>query len=416
MAKIYIQGGTKLEGEVKASGAKNAALAIIPACVLAPFPCVLENVPRISDVENYCSILREINAQVEWSEDGHLNIDTSSVSTAIADSQLAQAFRASYYLLGAFLARFGEAAVALPGGCDIGLRPIDQHIKGFEALGAKVAIEGGLVRITADRLVGNTIYFDIVSVGATINVMLAACGAEGTTVIENCAREPEIVDVANFLNSIGFTVRGAGTDTIRVYGGRAVRGTVHPVIPDRIEAGTLLIAGVATGGRVKVTGIIPKHLEPLVAKLREMGANVIEGEDFIIAENPGLLQGVDIKTLPYPGFPTDLQPQMAVLLLTAQGTSIVTESIFSNRLRYVDELRRMGARIKVEGNTAVIEGGQQLQGASVQAFNLRAGAALLIAGMCAEGETVVDGIYHIDRGYEDIEDKLRKLGARISRR
>jgi len=415
MEKIIVEGGYKLNGKVAISGFKNAALPIIPASLLAGEKCVIENVPRIKDIYHISEIMSEIGADVDIKENGTIVIDTSKVSKIVAPYDLSRKIRASYYLLGAGLSRFKEVQVAYPGGCDIGTRPIDQHIKGFEALGAKVDIEHGVIKCRADKLIGNKIYLDVVSVGATINIMMAAVCAEGKTIIENAAKEPHIVDVANFLNSMGANIKGAGTDTIKIEGVEKLHGCTYSVIPDQIEAGTYMLAAALAGGDVTVTDVIPKHLEPIVAKLRETSVEVIEYDDSVRVISDGKLNAINVKTLPYPGFPTDLQQPMVAILSTAKGTSIVTESVYEARFKYVDELKRMGANIKVDGRVAIIEGVEKLSGARVRATDLRAGAALVIAGLAASGKTEIDDAFHIDRGYENIEQKLSSLGAKIYR-
>ncbi|MBX5476477.1 MAG: UDP-N-acetylglucosamine 1-carboxyvinyltransferase [Clostridia bacterium] len=415
MSKILIHGGQPLRGRVRVSGRKNAAVALLPAAVVAEGPVRLENVPDIADVHTYVEMLEAIGVDVRRPEPNVVEVDASDVAARPAPYALAKKMRASYYLLGALLARTGRAEVALPGGCDIGARPIDQHIKAFQALGAEVTIEHGVVRAEAARLRGARIYLDIVSVGATINAMLAACRAEGTTVIENAAKEPHVVDVAILLNAMGGRISGAGTDVIKITGVRRLGSAEHTVIPDEIEAATYLMAAAGTRGDVVVEGVVAKHLEPIIAKLQEAGAHVEHDADCIRVRGDRRLRAVRVKTLPYPGFPTDAQQPMTALLSTAEGTSTVTETIFEARFKYVDELKRMGARIRVEGRTAVIEGVERLSGAPVQATDLRAGAALVVAGLMAEGCTEVTGIKHLDRGYERMEDKLRGLGARIER-
>ncbi|WP_338058510.1 UDP-N-acetylglucosamine 1-carboxyvinyltransferase [Caloranaerobacter azorensis] len=415
MEKLIVEGGVKLEGQVNISGFKNAAVAIIPASILSAGKCYIENIPHIRDVYLFKDIMQELGVDVELDENGTMMIDSSKLDKCCATYDLANKMRASYYLIGAGLGRFKEVEVAYPGGCNIGTRPIDQHIKGFEALGAKVEIEHGVIRCRAEKLVGAKIYLDVVSVGATINIMLAAVLAEGTTIIENAAKEPHVVDVANFLNMMGADVRGAGTDIIKIKGVDKLHGCTYSVIPDQIEAGTYMIAAAATGGDVLINNVIPKHLESITAKLKEMGVEVIEYGDSIRVKALDNLKSVDIKTLPYPGFPTDLQQPMTVLLSTADGTSVVTESIFEGRFKYVDELKRMGANIKVEGRVAVVEGVKRLSGARISVTDLRAGAAFIIAGLIAEGTTEIENIYHIDRGYEKVEEKFRKLGAKIKR-
>ncbi|WIV12503.1 UDP-N-acetylglucosamine 1-carboxyvinyltransferase [Proteiniborus sp. MB09-C3] len=415
MEKIIIEGGYKLNGTVGVSGFKNAALPIIPAALLAGERCVIENLPRIKDIFYISDIMSAIGADVEFNENGTMIIDTSKVSKFVAPYDLARKIRASYYLLGAGLSRFKEVEVAYPGGCDIGTRPIDQHIKGFEALGAKVDIEHGIIKCKADKLIGTKIYLDVVSVGATINIMMAAVCAEGRTTIENAAKEPHIVDVANFLNSMGADVKGAGTDVIKIEGVEKLHGCTYSVIPDQIEAGTYLIAAAATGGDVTVNNVIPKHLESIIAKLRETSVQIIEYDDSVRVISDGKLNGVNVKTLPYPGFPTDLQQPMAAVLSMAEGISIITESIFESRFKYIDELKRMGANIKVDGRVAIIDGIESLSGARVRATDLRAGVALVVAGLIAKGKTEIDNAFHIDRGYQNIEQKLSGLGAKIYR-
>lgn len=405
----------RLCGEVKISGAKNAAVAIIPATILVKGPVRIENVPNISDVSIFVEILYKLGAQVRYINKSTLEIDTTNIAYPVVPYELARKMRASYYLIGALLGRFLNAKVAMPGGCDFGVRPIDMHIKGLEALSANVSVEHGMVVASAHRLEGNTVYFDSVSVGATANVMLAAVLAEGVTIIENAAKEPHIVDLANFLNTMGADVHGAGTDVIKIHGVRALHGGTYTIIPDQIEAGTYMAAAVATGGDVLVRGVIPKHLESVSAKLEEIGAEIEEFDDSVRVRRTGSLNHVNIKTMPHPGFPTDMQPQMAVLLSLAEGTSIITEGIYDNRFRYVDELKRMGVNIQVDGKIAVVEGVGSLTGAPVKATDLRAGAAMLIAGLVAHGTTEIEEIEHIDRGYEDVDLKLRALGASIRR-
>ncbi|GAA0126652.1 UDP-N-acetylglucosamine 1-carboxyvinyltransferase [Clostridium senegalense] len=415
MEKLIINGGKSIYGEVEISGAKNAVVAILPAAIIASKgKCCIDNIPNIEDVNCIERIFEYLGCKVERKE-GALTIDSTVVKSLNANTEHVRKMRASYYFLGALLGRFKEARVELPGGCPIGSRPIDQHIKGFEALGASVTIECGAVSVKAERLVGTSIYFDVISVGATINVMLAAVFAEGVTILENAAKEPHVVDVANFLNSMGAKIKGAGTDTIKITGVDEVVGCNYSVIPDQIEAGTFMVATAACGGEVKIKNVIPKHLESISAKLIEMGANVIEGDDNIIVKSDKNLKGVNIKTLPYPGFPTDVQQPMSTLLAVSKGRSVINESIYENRLKHVEELNRMGANITVEGRVAVIDGVEKLKGANVKATDLRAGAALVIAGLVAEGTTVVEGIQHIDRGYPNIEEKFKHLGGDITR-
>ncbi|HEY8499918.1 MAG TPA: UDP-N-acetylglucosamine 1-carboxyvinyltransferase [Clostridia bacterium] len=416
MGKLIIHGQKRLKGEVTVSGAKNAAVAILPATILSEGSCIIENVPDILDITILKNILKNLGAKIENLNSSTMKVDVSNVNSYVAtDSQISK-LRASYYLMGALLGKFKRAVVTFPGGCDFGVRPIDQHIKGFEALGAKVDIEHGKVIIAANKLVGAPIYLDVVSVGATINIMLAAVKAEGITTIENAAKEPHIVDLANFLNAMGADIKGAGTDVIKIRGVKELKGGhTYMIIPDQIEAGTFMIAAVATRGDVLVKNIIPKHMESLTAKLQEMNVKVEEFDDSIRVTGRDKIHKVNIKTLPYPGFPTDLQPPSTVLLCRAEGTSTITEGVWDNRFQYVDELKRMGANIKVEGRMAVIEGVTRLSGAPIRAMDLRAGAAMVIAGMMAHGETIVSNIECIDRGYEKLEEKLRNLGADIQR-
>lgn len=416
LEKLIINGQNPLRGEVYISGAKNAAVAIIPAALLVNGVCRIENVPDISDVKMLKDILAQLGANITFEDKNTLIIDSSGVNTYKADYEMVKCLRASYYLLGALLGRFKKAEVSFPGGCDFGFRPMDQHIKGFEALGAKVEIEHGVVKASAERLVGSQIYLDVVSVGATINLILASVQAEGTTTIENAAKEPHVVDIANFLNAMGANIKGAGTDVIKIKGVSNLKGgATHSIIPDQVEAGTFMIAAAATKGDVIIRNIIPKHMESLSAKLMEMNVEVIEDEDWIRVRGNDRITKANIKTLPYPGFPTDLHPPTSVLLCLAEGTSTITEGIWDLRFQYVDELKRMGAKIKVEGRMAVIEGVPKLSGAPIKATDLRAGAAMVIAGLVAEGRTEVHDIQYIDRGYENFEEKLRNLGADIYR-
>lgn len=412
--KLIIEGGYPLFGEVPINGAKNAAVAVIPAALMTEGESIIENLPLIEDVFAMDDILLRLGAKIEY--DNHsLKIDASNLQSYVAPYESVRKIRASYYLIGALLTRFGKAEVAMPGGCNFGARPIDQHIKGFRALGADVKIENGMIKAYAEELVGTKIYLDVVSVGATINLMLAAVKAKGTTIIENAAKEPHVVDVANFLNAMGAKIKGAGTDVIRIEGVKTLHPTRYAIIPDQIEAGTYMIAACATKGHIIVKNIIPKHLESLTAKLLEMGAEVNVFEDSIEVRCKERLRASSIKTMPYPGFPTDLQPQMTVLLSLCSGTSIVTEGVWENRYQYVDELKKMGANIKVEGRVAVVEGVESLQGAEVVAVDLRAGAALIVAGLAAKGKTVIYNTKNVDRGYENIDYKLKLLGAKISR-
>lgn len=415
MDKYVIHGGTTLHGEVEISGAKNAAVAIIPAALMVNGICTIENLPQISDTDMLLTILSELGARVTYIDASTVTIDCTDVHLQDAPFDLMRKIRASYYLIGAMLGRFGRAKTTMPGGCNFGVRPIDQHIKGMTALGAEVDVKNGFVFAEAvgGRLHGARIYLDKVSVGATMNIILAATLAQGRTIIENAAREPHIVDLANFLNSMGADVRGAGTDTVKINGVDKLHGGSYTIIPDQIEAGTYMVAAAATGGEVLVKNVIPKHLECISAKLRETGTIVQEYEDSVLVKGASTLRRANIKTLPYPGFPTDMQPQMGVLLCLAEGTSVITEGIYDNRFKYVNELCKMGAEIKVDGRVAVFEGGQKLTGAPVKACDLRAGAAMVIAGMCASGETEVEDIHYIERGYENFVGKLRSLGADI---
>ena len=417
MDKFVIHGGKPLFGEVVVSGAKNAAVAIIPAAVMVDGVCRIENIPMVSDVLIQLEILRELGCSVRVLSSDTIEIDSRGLNTSVATSDLNRRMRASYYLIGAFLGRFGRAEVAMPGGCNFGgVRPIDQHMKGFEALGAKVDIRNGIVYADgSEGLHGSTIYLDVASVGATVNIMLAACLAEGQTIIENSAKEPHIVDLANFLNSMGADIMGAGTDVIKIRGVEKLVGGFYSIIPDQIEAGTYMAAVAAAGGSVLVKNVIPKHMDCITAKLEEMGCEISEEDDNIRVTRSGAMRKIQVKTMYYPGFPTDMQPQLAAALCLAEGTSVVTEGVWENRFRYSDELRRMGAKIQVDGKVAVIEGVEKLTGAPVRASDLRAGAALVIAGLAAEGTTEIEEIGYIERGYEDIVAKLRKLGADISR-
>lgn len=403
-------------GDVTINGAKNAAVAILPAALLVDGISEVENLPYIDDVMKLKRAMEDLGAVVEVKDKHTLKIDGSTIYNYKAVNDYVGNIRASYYLIGALLGRFKKAEVAMPGGCNFGVRPIDQHIKGFEALGATVTIENGMIRAYADRLVGAKIYLDVVSVGATINVMLAAVLAEGTTIIENAAKEPHVVDVANFLNMMGASVKGAGTDVIRIKGVEKLTGGKYSTIPDQIEAGTYMIAAAITAGDVYVRNIIPEHMYSVSLKMMEMGIQIEEGDDYIRVTAPRNLKCVNVKTLPHPGFPTDLQPQMATLLSVAEGTSTMIEGVWDNRFQYVDELKKTGARIKVEGRMAVIEGVERLTGAKVSATDLRAGAALVLAALRAESETVIHNVKYIDRGYESIEEKLTALGADIERR
>ncbi len=415
MTKYLIRGGKPLHGEIEISGAKNAAVAIIPAALLVDGVCRIENIPQISDVTLILNILQELGANVRTVNRTTVEIDCSHIRNARVSDDLARRIRASYYLIGALLGRFGSAEVPMPGGCDFGVRPIDQHIKGFVAMGADVHVSGGLVhaRAKGGQMQGSQVYLDIVSVGATMNIMLAAVLAKGMTVIENAAREPHIVDLANFLNSMGANIMGAGTDVIKIRGVERLEGGSYSIIPDQIEAGTYMTAVAAAGGEVRITNVIPKHLECITAKLLEMGVCVEEQDDAVVVRRDGPLHRTNIKTMPYPGFPTDMQPQIAAVLCLAKGTSVLTEGVWDNRYRYAGEFRRLGAQIQVDGKIAVIEGVDHLTGASIQACDLRAGAAMVIAALAAYGVTEVGHTYHIERGYEDIVRKLSGVGADI---
>lgn len=415
MEQLIVTGGNRLEGTVVVDGAKNAALPILAASLLGKGISVIENVPQVEDVKVLLDAMERVGAKVKYTKHNALEIDTRTIDTTSVNYEDVGKIRASYYLLGSLLGREKEAKVPLPGGCNIGTRPIDQHIKGFEALGAKVAIEHGMICVSTDQLVGTDIYLDVVSVGATINIMMAACMAEGHTVIENAAKEPHIVDAANFLNSMGADIKGAGTDLIKVNGVKELHGAEYMIIPDQIEAGTYMVAAAITGGDVTVTNLIPKHMEAISAKLREMDITVEEHDEAlrVIADKP--LKNIHVKTLPYPGFPTDMQAQVTALLSVTGGISIMTEGVWASRFKYTDELNRMGASIKVEGNSAIINGCDRLSGTEVTATDLRAGAALVLAGLAAEGETRINHVDYIDRGYVDIERKLSDLGANIYR-
>ena len=415
MTKYVIHGGKPLFGEIDISGAKNAAVAIIPAALLVDGVCRIENIPQISDVTLILNILQELGADVRTVNRTTVDIDCSHIRNSRVPDELARKIRASYYLIGALLGRFGSAEVPPPGGDDFGGRPIDQHIKGFVAMGADVDVRGGFIHAKAKsgRMLGTQIYLDIVSVGATMNIMLAAVLADGMTVIENAAKEPHVVDLANFLNSMGADIMGAGTDVIKIRGVERLSGGVYSIIPDQIEAGTYMAAVAAAGGEVLIKNVIPKHLECITAKLLEMGVDVDERDDAVLVRRTGRLTRTNVKTLPYPGFPTDMQPQIAAVLCLAEGTSVLTEGVWDNRYRYVDEFRRMGAQIQVDGKIAVIEGVESLTGAKIQACDLRAGAAMVIAGLAAQGTTEISCIHHIERGYEDIVRKLSGVGADI---
>ncbi len=416
MEKLVIKGGTRLNGDVVISGAKNAAVALLPATLLVDGICTINNLPYISDVKISCKILEELGAKVTWNGNNEVTIDSRNIESSAAPIDMTSKFRASYYLIGALLGRCKSAVVGLPGGCNLGARPIDQHIKGFELLGATVEVIEGKINATAKKLVGTSIYLDKVSVGATINVMLASVLAEGTTIIENVAKEPHVVDVANFLNAMGADIRGAGTDLIKINGVKKLCGnSTYSVVPDQIEAGTFMLAAVATKGDITVKNCIPEHLDCLTAKLIEMGVNIDINNDSIRVYTNKRPNKANIITMPYPGYPTDLQPQIGVALSLAEGTSIINEGIWDSRFQYTAELNKMGANIINQGKSAVFEGVEELYGSFVEATDLRAGAALIIAGIVANGETSITNIYHIDRGYENIEEKFRKLGANIQR-
>ena len=415
MKKYIIDGGKPLYGEVPISGAKNAAVAILPAALLVNGTCRIENIPQISDVSLIFDILTDLGAEVRSVNAHAVEINCEHIRSTRTPYELARRIRASYYMIGALLGRFGRAEVTMPGGCNFGVRPIDQHIKGFAAMGAEVEVEGGFIhaRATEGHLHGAQVYLDVVSVGATMNVMLAAVLADGNTVIENAAKEPHIVDLANFLNSMGADIRGAGTDVIKVRGVPQLRGGSYSIIPDQIEAGTYMAAVAATGGEVLIKNIIPKHLDCISAKLIEMGVEIEEQDDNLLVRRTGALKRTNVKTLPYPGFPTDMQPQIVAVLCLAQGTSVVTESVWDNRYRYVDELKRLGAHIQVDGKVAVVEGIDHFDSAPIQACDLRAGAAMVIVALAAHGTAEVSCVNYIERGYEDIIGKLRALGADI---
>ena len=416
MTKYIVEGGRPLYGEIHISGAKNAAVAIIPAALMVGGACRIENIPQISDVELLLSILRDMGAVVRFLNPHTVEIDSTNLRNSRVPYESARKCRASYYMLGALLGRFGSADVALPGGCDFGgTRPIDQHLKGFRALGATVDTQSGFVMAEAEegRMKGANIFLDKVSVGATINIMLAAAMADGVTVIENVAKEPHIVDVANFLNSMGADIKGAGTDVIKIRGVDALRGGTYSIIPDQIEAGTYMAAVAACGGEVKLCNIIPKHMDCIAAKMLEMGVEIQEVDDSLVVSRIGKLHKTNIKTMPYPGFPTDMQPQIAAALCLARGTSIITDSVWNSRFRYTDEFKRMGAQIQVDGNLAIIEGVEHLSGAQLEACDLRAGAAMLIAALAARGISEITNVQYIERGYEDVIGKIRAIGGRI---
>ena len=415
LEKIVISGVRKLKGKVSISGAKNAAVAILPAAALSDGICKIENVPHIRDIVLMCKILEDMGAIVKFIDNNTIEIDPRNMQSASAPCDLMRNMRASCYLLGVLLAKFSEANVYLPGGCNFGLRPIDQHLKGFNALGADYKLENGMVKVKCEKLVGTHIYLDVVSVGATVNIMLAAVKAEGLTVIENAAKEPHIVDLANFLNCMGADIFGAGTDVIKIRGVKTLKGVNYSIIPDQIEAGTYMVMAAATGGDVTIDNVIPKHLESITAKLQEIGVNVEEYSESVRVYCDKPLKKCNVKTMPHPGFPTDMQPQITALLTKAEGTSRINEAVWDNRFKYVEELQRMGANISVDGRVASVEGVKELNGAIVKATDLRAGAALIIAGLSANGTTIIEEINHIERGYENIVQKLLNLGADIKK-
>lgn len=412
---FLVKGKQRTEGRIVINGAKNSAVALLPAALLTEETVKIDNLPQITDIDKLLNIIRLLGASVSSQGDHSLSINGANVNSFSPSGMLVNQLRASYYLMGSLLGRFGCVEIPMPGGCDLGPRPIDQHIKGFSAMGAKVEMDHGLMKVFAKELRGAHIYLDVVSVGATINIMLAAVKAEGKTIIENAAREPEIVDVANFLNAMGAQVRGAGTDVIKIQGVKKLHAVEHSVIPDRIEAGTFMIAAAATGGELVVEGVIPKHLEPVTAKLKEVGVEVETGPDYLRVSGSEYLSPCDVKTFPYPGFPTDLQPHMMVLLTRAPGISLVTENVFERRFCHIDELRKMGAQITLEGRTAIIEGGGELSSAPLKAMDLRGGAAFIIAALMANGDTVINDVKYIDRGYERIEERFHKVGVSVQR-
>lgn len=416
MDRLVIKGKNKLSGNVVISGAKNAAVAVIPAAIMASDVCLIDNLPYIEDVKCLYTTLNKMGVECEYNDKHTLKIDSSANFSTTVTFDEVRKMRASYYLLGALLARFKKAEVALPGGCNFGTRPIDLHLKGFRALGAEVEVKGEIVCVSAEKLKGTSIYMDTVSVGATINIMLAATMAEGVTTIENAAKEPHIVDVANFLNMMGANIKGAGTDVIKITGVDHLHGAEYTIIPDQIEAGTYMIAAAITGGCVKVSNIIPKHMDSLSAKLIEIGIGIEEGDDYIVVDaRDRKFKATSVRTMAYPGFPTDLQPQIAALLSVCEGTSMITENVWEKRYQYIDELKRLGAKITVEGRVAIIEGVKELTGAEVEATDLRAGAAMILAALNARGETVIGEVKYIDRGYEEVEKKFSGIGADIKR-
>ena len=415
MEKYIIKGGKPLTGEVTVSGAKNVVVAMLPAALLADSPCTLENVPDISDVRVMIKTMKGLGAEVYYTAPNVLYIDGTKVNSTVVPFEFSSKMRASYYFMGALLGKYKNAEVALPGGCDLGNRPIDQHTKGLEALGAKTELKGGSIRATAESLVGDAVFLDLVSVGATINIMLCGCRASGTTIIENAAKEPHIVDIANFLNSMGAKIKGAGTDTIKIKGVDSLKGTTYSIIPDQIEAGTYMVMAAATKGDVIIKNIIPKHLEPMTAKLLEIGVGIEEYDDSIRVYYKKPYRKAVVKTMPYPGFPTDMQPIMVTLLTMSEGTSTVTETVWDSRFKFTQELKNMGANIKVTGNTALIEGVKTLMAAPVRACDLRAGAAMVIAALMAEGTTEIYDIHHIERGYENVVGKVSAIGGDITK-
>lgn len=415
MDKFVIDGPTKLNGEILIAGAKNSALAILPATLLVDGVCTISNLPHISDIQNICEILEKLGSKISWDSSNSITIDNHNISYKNMPIDLTSKFRASYYLIGALLGRCKKVQVGMPGGCKLGPRPIDQHIKGFELLGATVDSSQGKVSAYADKLVGNNIYLDVVSVGATINIMIAAVLAEGTTIIENAAKEPHVVDVATFLNSLGADIRGAGTDVIKINGVKSLHGNTYTIVPDQIEAGTFMLAAVASKGNILIKNCVPEHLDSLISKIIEIGGNVEIFDDSIRVSCDHQTTKTTINTLPYPGFPTDLQAPIGTVLALSEGTSIISESIWDSRFQYTSELNKLGAKITVQGKSAIIEGVEKFYSAPVFASDLRAGAALIIAAICAEGTTEIYNIHHIDRGYEDIEGKFSKLGAKIRR-
>ncbi|MTI46859.1 UDP-N-acetylglucosamine 1-carboxyvinyltransferase [Sporosalibacterium faouarense] len=415
MAKIIVEKSSPLKGSIRVNGAKNSALPIMAASLLATENCLLEDVPDLRDVDVICEVLTSLGSDVKRISKGQIQINSSNINNFEAPYDLIRKMRASFLVMGPLLARLGKARISLPGGCAIGTRPIDLHLKGFRALGAEINVGHGYIDAVVDELVGNKIYLDFPSVGATENIMMAATLAKGETILENAAMEPEIVDLANFLNKMGASIKGAGTSTIKVEGVKELKGSNHQIIPDRIEAGTYMVAAAITKGDVTVENVITSHIKPIIAKLREAGVNIVENGDKVRVYTDGPIKAIDVKTLPYPGFPTDMQSQFMALMSIAEGTSVIIETVFENRFMHIDELKRMGANIKIDGRSAIIEGTNSLMGAPVKATDLRAGAALILAGLISDGETEISNIYHIDRGYTDIEEKLTNIGAKIYR-